>query len=80
MKISARERELSRSVRTTRQQPSNGNSNLPRPYTARQTCEYWQITPRTLTAWREQGKIQFLKINDRNYRYFPELLVRPFVK
>jgi hypothetical protein len=76
---SVTQRGQSRRAEQSRNQTS-GEAKLPRVHTSRQVCEVFQITPRTLTSWRAQGKIQFLRINSRTFRYFIEPLLRQLGK
>jgi predicted site-specific integrase-resolvase len=37
--------------------------------TTKQVCEGWQVTPRTLQNWRNQGLVPYIRINARVVRY-----------
>jgi hypothetical protein len=59
--------------------PSNGQNkkHTPRPlvassgqrWTTPQVAHFLQVTPRTIQAWRDEGKLKFIRINCRVIRY-----------
>ncbi len=46
--------------------------------TSRQVCERYQVTLRTLQAWRDRGLIPYIRINPRVVRYDLEEVEKAF--
>ncbi len=50
--------------------------NADRPLTTNELAERLTVTPRTLQNWRDAGKIPFLRITARSFRYDWDQVVR----
>ena len=50
------------------------------PLTTKQLAEYYHVTTRTIANWRDQGKLPYLRITSRVFRYDLDQVARALAK
>ena len=61
-------------------EPNPLNKKALRPVTTEELAAHYQVTTRTIANWRDAGKIPFLRITARCFRYDLDQVMRALSK
>jgi predicted site-specific integrase-resolvase len=61
-------------------EPTVFSSKALRPVTTQEVAAHYQVTTRTIANWRDNGKIPFLRITARCFRYDLDQVARSLSK